>query len=114
MVENENPHHHELFPVALTSGEYPDSSASLSLSVSAIGSLPASGSLFPWRPVEKNRRNASWCSREVKHIVTRPAYGNMYWKVSHKLHFFTAIVLGANQSPVIPCSPCPHLRCMYT
>lgn len=37
----------------LTTGEKPDSSASLSLSVSAVGSSPAAGSLFPCRSRRK-------------------------------------------------------------
>lgn len=41
---------------ALTTGEKPDSSASLSLSVSAVGSSPAAGSLFPCRSVRKRRK----------------------------------------------------------
>jgi hypothetical protein len=41
----------------LTTGEKPANSASLSLSVSASGSSPAGGALFPWRSREGQSGN---------------------------------------------------------
>lgn len=56
----------------LTIGEKPDSSASLSLSlsVSAIGSSPAMGSLFPCRSVCRNGMNLI-----DRHLAHNPGKG---------------------------------------
>lgn len=62
---------------ALTTGEKPDSSASLSLSVSAVGSSPAAGSLFPCRSMRKRRK----ALRETEGILC------LYTPLSHYLYY---------------------------